>query len=651
MLRRFLQWFSVILLVLVAGSAHAANEVLDVLVTSPLTKAAIERSDHAPTIALVERIEAHGTPRAELRRLQGELVDTLELHDEAYATEIRRLREALLHILATPDGAELVVGFEDGGERSAVRGFERRTVLDKDPRHSWAVAQLAMEGWRRGALKHTEAVARLRWATHVDEGGFDAWMQLAQVLNFNDDSDRVVAATRAALRAAANDQQRADALRELGKAQRRLGQNREALASFEERGTALAGLLAASPDDPALLRQVLENLRWRGSLHMDHLSVSDGLPVLERAVQIAGRMVQREPANEEWRRSLALCHTKLAEITEAMGRMHDAREHLGRGIEAWTSLTQGTAPKVTDQRNHADALGQLGHLELREGRFDSAKAHYAASAMLWTAALEADPDHASTRFRLGQRHAERGEVDLRLGDYVSAERQLREGYDKLRKVAQSDSRRSYRKGVLGEVARALVEAEAQTNRGEGAARHRQVADAIDSAWLNATADVVLDSASEEFDDFVLAERRARAHESYGRWEEALASWRLAMRILQNILAFDPDNRNHQAGILDCHAKAVASLRAREAFDEAEAEARAVVDGWQALVDAVPADRQWQAELATAWFTLGEIRMARGQEGRAAFDQSARQWAKLVAHDGRVVRWQVGLQDANVALGR
>jgi len=180
--------------------------------------------------------------------------------------------------------------------------------------------------------------------------------------------------------------------------------------------SAFSKLLAAAPDDPALLQSRVAMLNEFVDTYLEKGDTTEARKAAATSVATAERLVARHGDDRVSRRQLALALLKLGDAMRELGEVGEAREAYTRGLEIRRSLAATDGDSVV-RREVAVALTRLGSLEESVSSFETAKKLYSESLAL---RLELAKEREAWRRDVVLGHIVLGDVLLELGESAAA---------------------------------------------------------------------------------------------------------------------------------------------------------------------------------------------------------------------------------------
>jgi serine/threonine protein kinase/tetratricopeptide (TPR) repeat protein len=223
----------------------------------------------------------------------------------------------------------------------------------------------------------------------------------------------------------------------VGTAAQELGHLREALQAFGEDEAALRELLAAEPLNPTFRRDLALMYQYRGRVYCsdaypNYGDTKRGLADLERYLQTAQEMLERDPNNTAAQFSVGIAEFKVSYCL----RESDPPRAIFLARNSFQVFDQLIASKKSHRNAscRAEALVDLGAAQLKAGKLAEAR----STAALALAAKREDPKTPEDLMGVVEALILAGRTSAATGNAAGAEDLLREARDQAQKVAHSE---------------------------------------------------------------------------------------------------------------------------------------------------------------------------------------------------------------------
>jgi tetratricopeptide (TPR) repeat protein len=191
----------------------------------------------------------------------------------------------------------------------------------------------------------------------------------------------------------------------LGRLHLEQGDSTSARAHFDISTRLLQQLLAASPDDPGLLRELSVVREQAGGAANFEGDLRAALDYHEQALKLRERLSAGAPLNADYQRTIAVSWYNIGEVLAAQGK-------LSRALDAYRRNGAISEKLLAADPSNQEYRGDLAYARLRVGdmlealgRHTEAKGAYRRSLDLRTADVRADPTNLWKRSSLIEAYA------------------------------------------------------------------------------------------------------------------------------------------------------------------------------------------------------------------------------------------------------
>jgi len=295
----------------------------------------------------------------------------------------------------------------------------------------------------------------------------------------------------------------------VGQIHRETSNTRGALAYHAKAYDIASGLVAASPDDPVLLRSLARTAVTRAHTFEQAGRVTESLATAREALGLHERLLTGNPDSLPARSELATDIGRVAIALLRLGERPDALRHTERRIGIARQLTVAEPANVAYRRGLSTAHLQLGQALARNGDVIAAVREQRAALAIRQALSQEDPADRQASIDVMFAQLELGQVLLRRGDRPAAAAALQDAADRAQKLADFDPRYVFYRLSLTSALTHLSQVLSTLGRHADAARHARQAIAV-----------VEETAARDPDDARLRFATALAYEAMG---DALSS--------------------------------------------------------------------------------------------------------------------------------
>jgi serine/threonine protein kinase/Flp pilus assembly protein TadD len=145
-----------------------------------------------------------------------------------------------------------------------------------------------------------------------------------------------------------------------------------------------------SAGDPSLQADLALTFSKIGFLSDQLGSLAEAEQAYTEARKVLEKLVSREPARPEHRRSLALCCNNLGQLLEKRGAVEAGRKQLARALAIQEQLVK-QSPSIEVRSDLATTHGNLGLMISRSGQQQEAAEHYRAAIQIQESILQTAP--------------------------------------------------------------------------------------------------------------------------------------------------------------------------------------------------------------------------------------------------------------------
>ncbi|MDB5959320.1 MAG: transcriptional regulator [Massilia sp.] len=226
--------------------------------------------------------------------------------------------------------------------------------------------------------------------------------------------------------------QRAKALQVLSEVKMARGDGAGAEAALLLGRDILQRQLAASPNDPALLKSAGANAFWLGQIHFDRSDWPEALRYFAAYKAFADRQAAAAPQDPDGILEQSYAHNSLGSAALRNGQVALAVEEFSRSVALKTALLQRTPDNESLASDLSNGLSWQATAQARLGNLDAARELYQREVEITGKLHAATPANANWAQRYGFALSHQGEINEALGrigqareDYARAAEQLR----------------------------------------------------------------------------------------------------------------------------------------------------------------------------------------------------------------------------------
>jgi serine/threonine protein kinase/tetratricopeptide (TPR) repeat protein len=226
----------------------------------------------------------------------------------------------------------------------------------------------------------------------------------------------------------------AKALQRVGEIQKKLGQHKEAEASYRQARELLQQLVREKPDEPQYRDWLAQAQSMLGGL----LSFTGRLPEAEQelrsALEICQTLAAQFPGDAQYQEALAKRHEGLARLFAVTGRPREAEAAYRQSIALYASALTNTPDDPDRRLNLARSQDALAS-RVRVDKPEEAEALHHGAIDATTALLADDPKNVDYRMLLAASHNNLGLVFQQLGRPLEAEASFRQALSMFQELA------------------------------------------------------------------------------------------------------------------------------------------------------------------------------------------------------------------------
>jgi tetratricopeptide (TPR) repeat protein/nucleoside phosphorylase len=329
--------------------------------------------------------------------------------------------------------------------------------------------------------------------------------------------------------------------------------------------------------------------RSLGNLYLQRGSLKRARDCYEQALEIAQRLVEKEPKNVALQREVPMTLNKLGDVLRQQGNLEGARRTCEHALEIAQRLAEKKPENVALQRDMAVSLSKLGYALRQQGNLEGARHAYEQALEIAQRLAEKQPENSGWQRDVAVSLNRLGEVLKQQGNLEGA-------------------RRAYEQDL--EIAQRLLEKEP-----ENLGWQRDV-----SVSLSNLGDLL---------------------KQQGELEGARRTYEQALAMRQRLLEKEPGNVGWQRDVSVSFSRLGDVLIAQGNLEEARWAYEQSLDIAQLLVGKEPENLGWQRDVSMNLGRLGDVLAAQGnlEEARRAYKR-ALEIAQWLAEKGpKHIEWQ------------
>jgi tetratricopeptide (TPR) repeat protein len=390
------------------AGVNAQAEVTAAIFAARATDQAIERGLDAELrvkrqhiLALEAEVKAGRAARLELTHAQKQFTDELAAKDRAYAVEISAFRGAVEDIAKTPEGAKALAQFNSGDEGGALAVLKRLAAAREEGRQKRAaveqaadlrrIAILALEARNRGKVSTADAIASYEEVTRIDPGLHWDWVTLCRLYR---DAGRLADARRVAelaVNTASDEQERSDALGELGDVLWAQGDLSGAQSAFEKSLKAQQNL--AGPLNNETKSAIAATSDKLGVVLAAHGELDGARKAFREAVGIRRDFVAIDSSSAKAKRNAAESAVKLGDVLKAQGDLAGARQAYQESLDFRRAVLATDLSSVQAKSDVSISLQRLGDVLRMQNDLGGARKAYEDALDTFQAVASVDPSN------------------------------------------------------------------------------------------------------------------------------------------------------------------------------------------------------------------------------------------------------------------
>jgi tetratricopeptide (TPR) repeat protein len=201
----------------------------------------------------------------------------------------------------------------------------------------------------------------------------------------------------------------------------------EAIAAYRLAQKEVLALLDATPDQPALQRDLSVTCDRIGDAHLARGDFDAALSSYRRGLEVAQVLAGREPGNLAWRRDLSVSHDRVGDALDRKGDWTGALASYHSGLAIAEELARKKPGNLHWQWDLSVSHDRVGDMLLALGRIDEALASYRKGLAIAEALALRDPAHAGWQRDLAVSCHKLGLLEADRGNAVEAAELLQKG--------------------------------------------------------------------------------------------------------------------------------------------------------------------------------------------------------------------------------
>jgi tetratricopeptide (TPR) repeat protein len=222
----------------------------------------------------------------------------------------------------------------------------------------------------------------------------------------------------------------------------------DAAKTFEAVTILRRNLLKASPDDPALRRDVAESLAFLAATLRSAGKSDEAYPIAQESVAIARELVAHDPTSAAWRRTLAYGLSSLASAEFARLNLEAAIAALNECLPLAQSLATLDQGNAATQRSVSFIFQNIGYILDELGKPQDAVVPLEEGLRIRHRLLARSPDHAIWQHDLAMFLLDFGNTQFRIGQNEAALGSLNESVALLRLLNERAKNNAYLQAEL-----------------------------------------------------------------------------------------------------------------------------------------------------------------------------------------------------------
>jgi tetratricopeptide (TPR) repeat protein len=195
-------------------------------------------------------------------------------------------------------------------------------------------------------------------------------------------------------------------------------------------------LRAAAKHDDAGLVADIHCLRGQVSRGKGDLRAAE--TAFDQARDILQRLVDRDPSNAGWQRSLAVAHSRVGDVAQARGDLNAAETALDQARDILQRLVDRDPSNAGWQRSLAVAHARVGDLAQARGDLNAPETAFDQARGILQRLVDRDPSNAGWQRDLAVAHARAGDLAQARGDLNAAETAFDQARDILQRLVDRD---------------------------------------------------------------------------------------------------------------------------------------------------------------------------------------------------------------------
>jgi tetratricopeptide (TPR) repeat protein len=329
-----------------------------------------------------------------------------------------------------------------------------------------------------------------------------------------------------------------------------------------------------------------------GDLYLMRGSLNQARDVFEQALEVAQRLVTREPEHTGWQRDVSVSLNKLGDVLRAQGNLEAARRAFEQALEVAQRLAAREPEHTGWQRDVSVSLINLGDVLREQGNLEAARRAFEQALEVAQRLAAREPEHTGWQRDVSVSLNKVGDVLREQGNLEAA-------------------RRAFEQAL--EVAQRLVAREP-----EHTGWQRDV-----SVSFNKLGDVL----------------RAQ-----GNLEGARRAFEQALEVAQRLAAREPEHTGWQRDVSVSLERVGDVLREQGKLEAARRAFEQALELRQRLAAREPEHSGWQRDVSVSLNKVGEVLLAQGnlEAARRAFEQALEIAQRLAAREPEHTGWQTDL---------
>ena len=422
----------------------------------------------------------------------------------------------------------------------------------------------------------------------------------------------------------------AAAYERIGDVQRRQGDGKAALASFQEGLKIDQKITAADPSNAAEQRRLAIFLELIGNVQLEFQGDSKAaLASYQESLRICQKLADADPSKAVAQRDLIFSYRRIGQLQlEVQRDTKAALVSYQKGLKICQKLVDADPSNATVQLDLSDMHGRVAAVQVQQGDTKAALASFQEALKISQKMADADPSHFRTQAILSSSLNGIGDMQLRKGDGKAALASFQAALKIHRKLADADPSNTFsQKSVADSHAKI---GGAQLKQGDGKAALASYQEALKIDQKRADADPK---------NAIAQSLLACSHISLGAVQfqqkdlkAALASFQEALQIDRKLADADPSNAATQSRLSTEYMNLGVVLENQGDLKAALASHQEALKICQKLADADPSDAQAQEGLFNSFFNLGDVAQLDADFGKAiVWNQKALGVVKGFAH--------------------